>query len=452
MRKILLYSVMGLILLSCQKEKVNPGIIDPPEEEIILGNPVITTISPIQGGPLSVFTITGDNFSAKKEENEVTINGVTARIISVNKTTIQVEVPENAETGPVTVRVVSKTVTGPEFTILRIPVYVYISETFAGSGVKGYQDGNPASAQFNLPEGVDMDSKGNIFVADRDNQIIRKITPAGEVSTIAGVVGEKGANDGGFGVAKFFSPLKVAVDAQDNIYVTDRDNQKIRKIDAVTGMVTTVAGDGTKGFKDGPAAEAQFSNPIDVAVAADGTIYVSESGNHRIRKISTNGTVSTLAGNGSGGYKDGIGTEAQLNDPSGVTIDKDGNLLIADRRNHRVRKITPAGVVTTIAGGSAGYTDGTSESARFSHPWGISAGKDGAIYVADAGNNVIRMMSPEGIWTTIGGDSGRTAGHVDGTSSKYDYPTDLVVDNKTGNIYVAGYNNQAIRRIVRTEK
>ncbi len=435
-------------MFSCKKESVNEGIIDPPEKE--LEDPKITSISPTEGGPLSIITITGENFSIKKDQNEVSINGINARIISSNSTTIQAEVPANAETGAVTVRVQSKSVTGPVFTVLEVKIIVYMSETFAGSGTKGYADGDATSAKFNLPEGVAMDSHGNIIVADRDNHVIRRVSPTGEVSTIAGIVGEKGFADGAFGTAKFFSPLKVAVDAQDNIYVTDRDNQRIRRIDAVTGVVSTVAGDGTKGSKDGSAAEAQFSNPIDVVVATDGSIYVTESGNHRIRKIS-NGVVSTFAGS-SAGYKDGTGTEAQLNDPSGIAIDKDGNILVADRRSHRIRKITPAGVVTTIAGSGAGYVDGPSESAKFSHPWGVSAGKDGAIYVADAGNNVIRMMSPDGIWTTIGGDSGRVAGHEDGNPSKYNYPTDLVVDNKTGNVYIAGYNNEAIRRIVPTEK
>lgn len=447
-RNIFLYAIVALLLFSCKKETVYEGIVDPPEKE--LEAPTITAIAPTEGGPLSIVTITGENFSIKKEQNEVSINGINARIISSNNTTIQAEIPLNAETGAIKVKVRTKSVEGPVFTVIEVKVIVYMSETFAGSGVKGYQEGNGASAQFNLPEGVALDSKGNIIVADRDNHVIRKVSPTGEVSTIAGIVGDKGFADGAFGTAKFFSPLKVAVDAQDNIYVTDRDNQRIRRIDAVTGVVSTVAGDGTKALKDGPAAEAQFNNPIDVAVAADGTIYVTESGNHRIRKIS-NGIVSTFAGS-SAGYKDGTGTEAQLNDPSGISIDKDGNLLIADRRNHRIRKITPAGEVTTIAGSGAGYTDGASGSAKFSHPWGVSGGKDGSIYVADAGNNVIRMMNPDGIWSTIGGDSGREAGHVDGNPSKYNYPTDLVVDNITGNVYVAGYNNEAIRRIVPTEK
>lgn len=447
-KNIFLYTIIALLIFSCKKETVNEGIIDPPEKE--LEDPKITSISPTEGGPLSIVTISGENFSVKKEQNEVSINGINARIISSNSTTIQAEMPLNAETGAITVKVKSKSVAGPVFTVIEVKVIVYMSETFAGSGVKGYQDGNGAGAKFNLPEGVDIDSKGNIIVADRDNHVIRRVSPTGEVSTIAGIVGEKGFADGASGTAKFFSPLKVAVDAQDNIYVTDRDNQRIRKIAAITGVVSTVAGDGAKAFKDGPAAEAQFNNPIDVAVATDGTIYVTESGNHRVRKIS-GGIVSTLVGS-SAGYKDGTGTEAQLNDPSGIAIDKDGNLLVADRRNHRIRKITPAGVVTTIAGSGAGYVDGASGSAKFSHPWGVSAGKDGSIYVADASNNAIRMMSPDGVWSTIGGDSGREAGHLDGNPSKYNYPTDLVVDNKTGNIYIAGYNNEAIRRIVPTEK
>lgn len=442
-----------VFLNGCKEPYKNEGIFEKPEEPVELGDPKITSITPEEGAPLSIFTIDGENFSTNVEENQVSINGLVAKVVAANSTSMQVEVPENAETGTVEVRVLDKSVTGPVFTVLAPSIIVYISETFAGApNVKGYVNGHRLGSQFDVPEGLAFDSKGNLFVADRDNHVIRKIDTDGQVTLFAGTVGEKGYADGAAGAAKFASPLKLDIDKDDNLYIADRDNHVIRKI-APDGTVSTLAGKaGTKGFDNGKGSAATFSTPIDVAVDDNGNVYVVESGNNCVRKITADGTVSTLAGNGSRSHADGAGEAAAFADPSGIAVGPEGNLFVADRRNHAIRKVSPAGVVTTIAGsaGSAGYVDGPSNITKFSHPWGIYVSAEGLIYTTDAGNNRVRMMDDQGIWSTIGG--GDQGGYQDGNPSLYAYPTDLVVDEATGDVYVADFNNQVIRRIVPTEK
>lgn len=447
-----LFAVCGVVMMfSCQKDKNQPGII---EEEIKLDPPTVSSISPTEGNPLSIFTITGNNFSLKKDQNEVTINGVSARIISVTATTIQAEVPLEGSTGPVKVKVLSNSVTGPVFTVNEIKVIVYITDTYAGivpSPTSGYVEGNRLAAKFNAPEGVAFDSKGNMIIADRSNHVIRKISTDGTVSLLAGTPNVSGAVDGPGASASFFNPLKVALDAQDNIYVADRDNHKIRKIDAVTNIVTTVAGSGNKAFADGVGVLASFNSPLDVAITKAGVIYVADSGNDRIRKIAKDGTVTTLAGTNSRAFADGTGEEAKFADPSGIALDKDENILVADRRNHKLRKVTPTGVVTTVVGTTAGFVDGTLLESKLSSPFGVTVGKDGAIYIVEIGNHAVRMINSDNIMSTIGGNSDRVAGWEDGNPSRFSTPTDIAVDAK-GVVYVAEIGNHLIRRITPTEK
>lgn len=219
--------------------------------------------------------------------------------------------------------------------------------TFAGTGVPGSADGTD-TATFNSPLGVAADQSGNVYVADYGNDLIRKITPAGVVSTIAGKRGVPGSADGLDTVARFNLPESVAVDASGNIYVADNGNNEIRKI-TPAGLVSTIAGNGTAGKDNGKGSTATFNSPFGLAVDASGNIYVADSGNNLIRKITPDGTVSTFAGSGSKGAHDADGIQATFNTPAGLAIDASGNLYVSDENNNIIRKITPSGTVTKVA-------------------------------------------------------------------------------------------------------
>jgi DNA-binding beta-propeller fold protein YncE len=269
--------------------------------------------------------------------------------------------------------------------------------TLAGTGEGGYRDGEGTIAQFNTPTGVAVDGDGNVIVADWGNHCIRKITPQGQVSTLAGT-GMKGHRDGEGTIAQFNSPRGVAVDGGGNVIVADRQNHLIRKI-TPQGQVSTLAGTGGVGFRDGEGTIAQFCHPWGVAVDEGGNVIVADTANNRICKITPQGQVSTLAGNGKMGHRDGEGTIAQFNNPMGVALDGGGNVIVADMLNHRIRKITPQNQVSTLAGtGERGHRDGDRFAlAQFNSPHGVAVDANGHIFVADAWNHCIRRVAADGV-------------------------------------------------------
>jgi sugar lactone lactonase YvrE len=217
--------------------------------------------------------------------------------------------------------------------------------TLAGSWEDGYKDGFGLDAQFKVPASLAVDDAGNVYVADTNNHRIRRISPEGEVTTFAGSPQAgyvAGYADGPAAEARFQSPRSVAVDEEGNVYVADTGNHCIRVI-SPGGQVTTLAGAKEPGYVDGPAAEARFNFPSDVVIDAEGNLYVADTANHRIRKITPEGaaslTVTTLAGSGEPGNADGPAGEAQFRAPEGVAVDADGNVIVADTGNHRIRKI-----------------------------------------------------------------------------------------------------------------
>ena len=274
----------------------------------------------------------------------------------------------------------------------------YSFTTFAGIA-PGSTDGTGSAARFNHPYGVAVDSAGNVYVADTFNNTIRKITPSGVVSTLAGLSGIRGGADGTGSTARFNQPFGVAADNAGNVYVADTANQAIRKI-TLCGVVTTLAGQiGNPGSADGAGGAARFFYPQSVTADSAGNVYVADTGNNTIRKITSSGVVSTLAGlAGSSGSADDTGSAARFYFPNGVAVDNAGNVYVADSQNYTVRKITPAGAVSTLAGlaGSSGSADGTGSAARFTFPNGVAVDGAGNIYVADAGNNTIRKITPAG--------------------------------------------------------
>lgn len=406
------------------------------DEEPISKQPTLTSISPTSGPRTAIVTITGSNFRANVATIEVFFNGKKGEVQSVTDTEIVAKVPSKAFTGKVTIKVNDLDLEGPVFTYIVTDVQV---TTLAGS-TDGFADDTGTNAQFSFPAGVAIDTQGSIYVADLGNHKIRKITSSGVVTTLAGTI--QGFNDGSGTSAQFNYPSRVAVDVFGNVYVADRDNHKIRKITS-SGVVTTLAGS-TQGYNDGPGASAQFDSPNDVAVDASGNVYVADSNNHKIRKITPDGEVTTLAGS-TVGFNDGTSANAQFDFPAGVALDDSENVYVVDFRNHRIRKIAPDGSVTTLAGSTAGFNDSTGANAQFNLPSDVAVDAFGNVYVTGTENHKIRKITPDGEVTTL---AGSTVGFNNGTgaSAQFNLPNSVTVD-ALGTVYVADLLNHKIRKI-----
>jgi uncharacterized delta-60 repeat protein len=326
----------------------------------------------------------------------------------------------------------------------------YDWSTYSGqAGSPGSTNGTGTAARFEGPHGISIDAAGNMYVAERIANTIRKITPAGVVTTLAGQYGVRGSANGTGTAAQFDRPNSTAVDAAGNVYVADTANNAIRKI-TPAGVVTTLAGQpGTSGSADGTGSAARFNYPDCVAVDTAGNVYVGDLNNHTIRKITPAGVVSTLAGlAGSAAVTDGTGSAARFNGPTGIALDASGNLFVADYYAHTLRKVTPAGVVTTLAGlaGSTGSSDGTGSSARFWYPQDITLDAAGNLHVTDSFNHTLRRVTPAGVVTTTGGlpgISGTSAGI--GLQARFAGPTSIA-SGPDGYLYVTEYTNHRISR------
>jgi hypothetical protein len=331
--------------------------------------------------------------------------------------------------------------------------------TLAGNGDAGWADGTggPAgSAMFNFPFGIALDAQGTLYVADSQNEVIRKVAPDGTTSTLAGSVQDAGWADGPGASAMFANPTGVAVDGTGNVFVADPANNRVREV-APDGTTGTVAGNGDAGWLDGVGVNALFFNPTGVAVDTSGNVYVADLINNRVRKILPDGTTSTLAGNGDGGWADGTGAPdytAVFAYPYGVAVDAQGVVYVADFFNYCIRKVASDGTTTTLAGNrDAGWADGTGGpggTTQFGIVVGVGVDVDGNVYVADTGNNRIRKVAPDGTTTTLAGNG--DAGYADGMggpngAAMFTEPTGVVVDSQ-GVVYVTDYVNQRIRKII----
>lgn len=315
----------------------------------------------------------------------------------------------------------------------------------AGGLSSGFLNSSGAAAKFYQPSGVAVDKSGNVFVTDKYNHVIRKITPEGAVTTFAGS-GSVGSTDGQGTAASFYYPSALTIDPNDNLFVSDQYNHKIRKITPV-GLVSTIAGVGYESFSDGPALTAGFYRPEGIALDKAGNLYVADYNNHRIRKITPAGLVSTLAGSGNAGSADGTGTAASFNLPISLTVDADGTVYVADQANNKIRKVTASGVVTTLAGsGTAAFADGKGSAASFSLPTGIVMDASGNLLVSDRSNNRIRRISMDGTVTTVAGND--TAGNLNGPTiyARLYFPQGLAFDSK-GKLYIADRQNHQIRTL-----
>ncbi len=324
--------------------------------------------------------------------------------------------------------------------------------TLAGSPREpGSADGTGASARFNEPFGLALDGNGFLLVTDSANHAVRRVSSSGEVTTVAGTIGIPGAVDGPAGQASFNYPAGIAVDSENRILLADHYNNTIRRI-STDGQVSTIAGlAGTYGSDDGPASAARFSNPGGVCITPDGSVFVTDVSNNTIRRISPAGEVSTLAGlAGAEGFSDGAGAAARFNYPYALVADPEGNLIVADSINHLLRVVTPAGHVTTLAGsaGVEGFVDGPGNAARFSFPQGIARHPvTGEITVADSLNHSLRIVTVEGVTSTLAGgplQPGVTDGT--GTAARFRSPS-AIITLTAGGFAVADTGNHTIRGI-----
>ena len=335
-------------------------------------------------------------------------------------------------------------------TIRKVTINGVVTTLAGSAGQAGSADVTGSEVRFNGPIGIGVDSAGNIFVADTGNNTIRKVTINGVVTTQAGSAGQTGSMDGTNNTARFSSPTGVAVDSLGNKYIADTGNSTIRKVSS-GGVVTTLAGSsGQTGSTDGTNSTALFKNPSGVAVDSAGNVYVADTGNSTIRKVSSGGVVTTLAGSsGQTGSTDGTNSTALFKNPSGVAVDSAGNVYVADTGNKTVRQVTSSGVVTTLAGaaGLSGSVDGTNSTARFAYPYGITADSGDNLYVTDSFNFNIREVTSNGVVTTLAGSAGQF-GSVDGTgtAARFFVPAGVAVDG-AGNLYVTDSGNSTIRMV-----
>ncbi|MFI5161783.1 MAG: NHL repeat-containing protein [Sphingobacteriales bacterium] len=315
------------------------------------------------------------------------------------------------------------------------------------TGGNGSTTDSTSTITFSSPDDVAVDAAGNLYIADYGNNLIRKITPAGIVSTVAGN-GTIGAVDATGTLASFNGPAGIAIDVAGNIYVADSGNNLIRKITS-GGVVSTLAGTrATADTSNTVTSEPVFLGPSGVAVDASGNVYVANSGYNTINKVSPAGVVTTLAGNGNSGSADGVGANATFNNPTGVAVDGSGNVYVADFLNSEIRKVTTNGTVTTLAGSAdtVGSANGTGSSALFYFPNSLTVDASGNVFVTDDINNLIREVSPAGVVTTVAGSGSAGSANGIGTAASFNDPSGIAVD-ATGNLYIADADNNLIRKV-----
>jgi len=335
--------------------------------------------------------------------------------------------------------------------------------TFAGSGPIGEDegdfsgDGGPAVQARLGPSGMAMDAQGNVYIADTDNGRIRRVGPDGIITTLAGTGAYGFSGDGGSAIqASLDTPLGVAVDAKGNLYIADRNNYRIRRV-GTEGIITTFAGTGTQGFSGdrGPATQANLNNSLGVAVDAKGNVYIADTDNGRIRRVGPDGIITTLAGTGTYGFSGDGGTavQAQLYRPNGITVDAKGNLYIADEGNHRIRRVGPDGIITTFAGtGREGFSGdgGPATQAQLFVPSGVAVDTKENVYIADSNNHRIRRVGPDGIITTFAGGGTLPPGSIGDGGPAIQARLSYpagVAVDAKGNLYIADRGNYRIRRV-----
>jgi sugar lactone lactonase YvrE len=328
--------------------------------------------------------------------------------------------------------------------------------TVAGLTAPGYwgDDGPAISALITYPVGLSLDTEGTLYISDSKNYRIRKVNRDGIISTVVGAGrGYSGDNGQAYGAGLDY-PCGVVIDSIGKIYIADRYNNVIRMVD-IDGIITTIAGDGSQGYSGdgGRAVDAQLFSPFGLSLDTNGSLYIAENGNHCIRKVDENGIISTVAGNGMRGYSgdDEPAISAMLQDITGVVVDKAGSIYIADSGNHRIRKVDTAGIISTVAGnGIEGFSgdNGPATAAQISYPDGVAVDLSGNLYIAEYGNNCIRKVDILGIITTVSGKGteGFSGDNGPAISAQLNHPVAVAVDS-SGNLYISDYYNCRVRKV-----
>ncbi len=310
--------------------------------------------------------------------------------------------------------------------------------TLAGMGESGFTDGMAANAQFNMPMGIFVAGDGTILISDSFNEAVRALSPSGEVTTL--IRGDRSQ-------PRFRRPFAVITDHNGDIIFSDEANHRILRLSG-SGELTTVAGTGSRGTNNGPALEAGFYIPFGLAMDASGNILVADAGNNLIRKITPDGQVSTLAGDGTAGFANGAGTSAQFNYPTGIAVGSQGNIYVADSNNNMIRLIDPNGNVSVYAGtGEMGRRDGPAASATFYSPVALAVDSAENVYLTDTENHLIRRITNQGILQTVAGSGEDGYSDGDSASASFLYPQGIAID-PDGNLIVTDYFNHAIRKII----
>ncbi|WP_433755665.1 hypothetical protein [Nocardia sp. CA-135398] len=340
------------------------------------------------------------------------------------------------------------------------PIAFGLITTVAGTGTQGYNGDNQSAvnADLDIPCGGVVDGAGNLYIADVGNQRVRRVDPAGVITTVAGTgtQGYNGDNQSAID-AELGQPRSVAVDGAGNLYIADRNNQRVRKVDHATRVITTVAGTGTYGYNgdNQRGIDAELNVPFGVVVDGAGNLYIADVGNQRVRRVDPAGVITTVAGTGTGGYNgdNQPAIDADLNQPRSVAVDGAGNLYIADRNNQRVRKVDHAtGVITTVAGtGTYGYNGDNQPAidADLNYPEGVAVDEAGNLYIADLYNQRVRRVDHgTGIITTVAGTGtgGYNGDNQPAIDADLNYLEGVAVD-EAGNLYIADTGNQRVRRV-----
>lgn len=412
------------------------GLTFDPTTGIITGTPVVAS-------PATDYTITAYNTSGSSSFTiNISVDGI--EYTTNDPPAISYQTPQKYTVNKAIPPLV------PQNTGGAVPATIFGQvTTLAGSGTNGFLNGQALLANFKSPADVVSNNSGSVIVADNGNNMLRLIS-SGTVSTYSGSA-VSGSNDGTKATARFNGPIGLGLDLNGNIYVADQKNDLVRKV-AIDGSVTTIAGRaGVSGSADGKGSAANFNQPAGAAVDQYSNVFIADQGNNMIRKISPDGTVVTFAGQTTAGSSDGKGIQAMFNSPDAVAVDSSETIYVADQRNNMIRKIASDGTVTTLAGSTtAGSLDGKGTAAGFNNPMGVACTETGAfIYVSDSGNNTIRMITPDGNVITLAGSG--TIGKMDGTGrqASFNHPYGLSPD-VSGNLYVADSGNDLIRKVVTT--
>jgi sugar lactone lactonase YvrE len=432
---ISLIVIVSAVWLSC-KEKPDP--IDVPNPATLL-----LGFAPLSGPKGTQITIKGENFGSSSNDISIKINGLSATIKSVTNKEIMATVPDKCGLGALVVSVKGKNFTSTDQ--FRY-IYTAITSYFTG-GQKGFADGPPASVKFEGPYKIIFDTKGTLYMTDQGNCMVRKIAPDGTVTSIAGTP-HSGFKDGKGDLALMKFPIGIDLGPDGSIYVADHQNNAIRKI-SPDGTLSTIAGDPDReGLMDGDLKTARFKKPYGVKLDQAGTLWICDTENGLIRKIAPDGQVSTFAGS-TPGYADGKLREAKFYFPAHLTFDGSGNIYVADKHNHCIRKITSDGMVSTFAGKpeQKGFKDGSSKDAMFNQPSNVQIDNMDNLYVTDLYNHCIRLIYPDGMVTTLAGQPGNL-GYLEGSGAeaKFYYPQGSTFDND-GNLYVTDSFNNRVRKV-----